>query len=396
MPDQPGSDGLLPFVAGLPLLDHHCHGVIRRDPGRRGFEALLTEAGDAYGPRGVITLFESQAGLAVRRWCPPVLGLAAHVPPGEYLARRAELGPEEVSTRFLRAAGLDGLLVDTGFEPESLLAPPEMGKLAGVEAREIVRLEQVAESIAAAGASANGFAAAFRDLLAARTGEAAGVKSVAAYRVGLELAGQRPTEAEVAAAAGRWLRGHRSGPHRLADPVLHRFLIWCGADLGLPIQFHVGYGDRDVDLHRCNPLLLTGLLREIEPTGTPVMLLHNYPFHREAGYLAQIFPNVYVDVGLATHNLGHRAGALIAETLELTPFAKFLYSSDAFGLPELYYLGAVLFRRGLSDFLRAGLDDGAWTEDDAARLARQVASGNARRAYGLAQAPPATSVTGVT
>ena len=42
---------MLPFVAGLPLVDHHCHGVIRRDVDRRGFEALLTEAGDAYGSR---------------------------------------------------------------------------------------------------------------------------------------------------------------------------------------------------------------------------------------------------------------------------------------------------------------------------------------------------------
>ena len=37
-------DGLLPFVRDLPLVDHHCHGVIRRDVGRRDFEALLTEA----------------------------------------------------------------------------------------------------------------------------------------------------------------------------------------------------------------------------------------------------------------------------------------------------------------------------------------------------------------
>ncbi len=333
-----------------------------------------------------MTLFDSQIGLAVRRWCPPVLGLAAHAAPGAYLDRRAELGAEEVSRRFLRAAGLKGVLVDTGFEPEPLLSPAEMGKLAGVEAHEIVRLEQVAASVAAGGVSAGGFAGAFRDTLATRVRGAAGVKSVAAYRVGLDLPGERPTETEVAVAAAQWLGAQgngRNGPRRLADQVLHRFLIWCGVDLGRPVQFHVGYGDRDVDLHRCNPLLLTGLLRAIEPTGTPVMLLHNYPYHREAGYLAQVFPNVYVDVGLATHNLGHRAAALIAETLELAPFGKFLYSSDAFGLPELYYLGAVLFRRGLSDLLRAGLDDGAWTEDDAVRIARQAAGGNARHAYHL-------------
>ena len=149
----------------------------------------------------------------------------------------------------------------------------------------------------------------------------------------------------------------------------------------------MGYGDRDIDLHRCNPLLLTALLRAIEPAGVPVMLLHNYPYHREAGYLAQVFPHVYMDAGLATHNLGHRATALIAECLELVPFGKFLYSSDGFGLPELHYLGAVLFRRGLSSFLRAGLGDGAWTEADAARIARLTGYENARRVYSRQRAP---------
>ena len=165
--------------------------------------------------------------------------------------------------------------------------------------------------------------------------------------------------------------------------MLHRFFIWCGADLGLPIQFHVGYGDRDVDLHRCNPLLLTGLLRALEPTGAPVMLLHNYPFHREAGYLAQVFPLVYADLGLATHNTGARATALLGEALELVPLRKFLFSSDAFGLPELYYLGTLLFRRALSSFLAARLADGDMSLADAERVTRLIGAENAVKAYRL-------------
>jgi predicted TIM-barrel fold metal-dependent hydrolase len=150
------------------------------------------------------------------------------------------------------------------------------------------------------------------------------------------------------------------------------------------VQFHVGYGDRDLDLHRCDPLLLTPLLRALEPTGAPIMLLHNYPFHRHAGYLAQVFPLVYADLGLATHNVGRRSAAVLAEALELVPFGKFLYSSDAFGLPELYYLGALHFRQGLSAFLSAGLTDGDWTEADAERITRLICTENAQRAYRVA------------
>jgi hypothetical protein len=398
---------ILPYVAEQLLVDHHCHGVLTRDADEATCESLLTE-GSSW-PGG--SVFDSHAGFAFRRLCPPVLDLPPHTELAEYLTRRAELGATEVSRRFLSAAGVSALCVDTGFTPEPLTSPAEIGALA----HEIVRLERVAEDVAAAGIGAAGFAAAVRSALAARTGAArtgadrtgadrtgadrtgagpggtgwaVGVKSIAAYRTGLDLSPARPTDAEVTVAAGRWLaagagRADGSGAPRLAEPTLQRFLIWCGVELGLPVQFHVGYGDSDADLHRSNPLLLTPLLRAIQPTGVPVMLLHNYPYHREAGYLAQVFPHLYVDAGLATHNLGARAPALLAEALELAPYGKFLYSSDAFGLPELHYLGAALFRQGLSEFLRAGLDDDLYTERTAVRLARMLCADNAKRVYQL-------------
>jgi len=375
---------LLPCVAEQSLVDHHCHGVLSRDADQATLESMLTE-GDSW-PGG--SVFDSQAGLMFLRLCPPVLGLPPHTELADYVARRAELGAAEVSKRFLALTGTSVMCVDTGYVPEPITSPAELGDLAGATAHEIVRLERVAEDVAAAGVGADAFAGGVRSALATRTATAVGVKSIAAYRTGLALLGERPSDAEVTAAAGRWLAagagraGEASRP-RLADETLQRFLVWCGVDLRLPVQFHVGYGDSDVDLDRCNPLLLTPLLRAIQPTGVPVMLLHNYPYHREAGYLAQVFPHVYVDAGLATHNLGARAPALLAEALELTPFGKFLYSSDAFGLPELYYLGSALFRSALSAFLRSGLEEDLFTERAVVRVARMLSADNAKRAYRL-------------
>jgi predicted TIM-barrel fold metal-dependent hydrolase len=381
---------LLPFLLSARLTDHHCHGVLRAGG---DLESLLTE-GDG-GPAAGGTAFDSLAGLAFLRWCPPVLDLAPHAPRTEYAERRLSLGAAEVSRRFLSAAGLAALYVDTGYTPADLASPAETAAFAGASAFEIVRLEQVAESVARAGVAPARFPDAYRAALAARVTAAdagvpvAGVKSIAAYRVGLGLRGERPGDAEVAAAADRWLAGYSGGPPpRLADEALHRFFVWCGADLGLPVQFHAGYGDRDVDLHKCNPLLLTDLLRALEPTGVPVMLLHNYPYHREAGYLAQVFPHVYADLGLATHNVGSRAPAVLAEALEMVPLRKFLFSSDAFGLPELYFLGALLFRQGLSRFLLQRLDDGDITYDDAERVTRLITTDNAARAYGFGDSAP--------
>src|SRR5580698_6877474 len=236
---------LLACVAEQALVDHHCHGVLVRDADEATLESMLNEGAAqtiTTGPGS--SMFDSNAGFAFRRLCPPVLGLPPHAELPDYVLRRAELGATEVNKRFLVAAGMSALCVDTGFTPEPITSPAELGGLAGATAHEIVRLERVAEDVVAVG-----------------------VKSIAAYRTGLDLDPERPSDAEVTAAAGRWLAA-QTGPPRIADRTMQRFLIWCGVDLGLPVQFHVGYGDSDVDLHRCNPLLLTPLLRAIQPTGT--------------------------------------------------------------------------------------------------------------------------------
>ena len=61
-----------------------------------------------------------------------------------------------------------------------------------------------------------------------------------------------------------------------------------------------------------------------------------------------MFGHVYMDVGLAINHTGAASDRIIAESLELAPFRKVLFSSDAWGLPELHLLGSWLFRRGLA------------------------------------------------
>ena len=235
MSSEPVQPSVLPFVAAQPLVDHHCHGILRAAGDLAG---LLNEAdGDAMADG---LPFDSLAGLAFRRWCPPLLGLPSHAGTEAYAERRAALGADEVSRRFLGACGLAALCVDTGYAPAGLTSPAETAGLAGAAAYEIVRLEQVAESLARDGTSAAQFPDAYRKALADRVAAPSfgtavvGVKSIAAYRVGLELDGRRPADGEVVTAVTRWLgRGGGGGPaergrrgaaaacRRGAAPVLH-------------------------------------------------------------------------------------------------------------------------------------------------------------------------------
>lgn len=377
------------------LVDHHCHPLVLGDLDRVAFESLLNEAATP-SPLGT-TFFDSMLGLAIRRWCAPVLDLEPHVPAVAYLERRRELG-DEASRRLLAAAGIATFLVDTGVRDERLCTREELAGLAqhaglaeqaglvgqpglsGARTYEVVRLETLAEDLLAGGTAAADLPARVTAGLAGSGAIAA--KSVAAYRVGLDLPDRPPSDGELSRALNG-LRPNAGKVWRIAHPVINGWLAWTAIESGLPLQIHTGYGDADLDLHRADPLLLTPFCRATERYGVPIMLLHSYPYQRRAGYLAQVFGQVFCDVGLAVHNVGAFAPRVIAELLEVAPFGKVLFSTDAYGLAELYHLGSLLFRRGLGQVLDELVSADELSRADADRITTMISSGNARRAYGL-------------
>jgi hypothetical protein len=364
----------------LPLVDHHAHSVVNDIPDRVGLERFLTESGEPAPPG--CSYFDSFLGAAVLRICAPALDLAGSATADEYVARRRELGGQEANRRLLRRAGLAELLVDHGFRGDELLGLSDLAGVAGTRVRPIVRLEHLAEAVAEEGVGPARFAERLGErLTAALSGRdaAVGCKSILAYRYGLDVDPDEPGPGDVRAAAAEWLKAAgRSGAFRISHPVLLRHLVWAGLRAGVPLQFHTGYGDADLELHRANPALLTRLIRRAAPLDTPIVLLHCYPYHREAAYLAGVYPNVYFDVGLALNVVGHRAPQVLAEALESVPFHKMLYSSDAFGLAELHLVAADTFRGALAAVL-APLE----VREEIRRAAAMIGAGNARRIYRL-------------
>jgi uncharacterized protein len=368
-------------IAGLPLVDHHVHGVVKGPLDRAGFEQLITESDRPVPPW--MSTFDSQLGMAIRRYCAPLLGLAPQVSAGDYLAARAAMDESDLNRLFLGKAGVSDYLVDTGYLGEAVTGVDELAMLSGSRTHEVVRLESELEYVATQQSDVTAVPDALVRRLEERTAGAVGLKSIVAYRHGFDFDPAEPSSAEVLTALDRWYASPEPG--RVTDPVLLRWLLWTGARLGLPLQLHVGFGDPDLNLRTADPLLLTEWLRLVEPLGTQVVLLHCYPFHREAGYLAHAFPHVSFDLGLTTMYVGARAAAVVAEGLELAPFAKLLYSSDAFGPAELHFLGATLWRRAVTSVLGGFVQQGDWSVDDAVRVATLWGRENAVRLYKLGQ-----------
>lgn len=370
----------------LPLIDHHVHGTLMPELSRGEFESFLTESADPIPTW--MTQFDSQVGFAVRKYCAPLFGLPEHADADRYWEARARLRPDEVSRLLLRSSGISESIVDTGviqtgLAGRSLTTMDEFAELAGQRVHEVVRLETVLEGLAAAGIGPDALEDALDTALEAAATTAVGFKSIIAYRHGFDFDPTPPSREEFRAAAADWLASTPSGPFRVSDPVLLRALLWKGATSGLPLQLHAGYGDADLNLDRCNPLLLMPWLRLLPAGASDVMLLHCYPYHREAGYLAQVFPRVYFDVGLAINYSGAMSDRIVAESLELAPFSKILFSTDAWGLPELHHIGAALWRRAMTRVLSPLVNDGDWSLDDARRVAGMTGRDNAIRVYRL-------------
>ena len=368
-------------IAKVELFDHHTHGVWIETPTEEMFTFQMTESDRQ--PESLEQGMDAQLGFAVRAWCAPLLDLPAHVDARTYFDRRSELGGEEVNRRFLSSARISDFGIDTGYRGDEIFTEKGMAEISGRTSYKITRLETVAEIVLSEGTTAEGFISDYRAKLRTEAQGAIGLKSIIAYRYGLDFDPARPSEQEVLKAAMALLTEfEKSGSVRVADPVLLRHFLYEGMDLNLPIQFHVGYGDPDLQLHRCDPLLMTEFIKIAEERNIPLLLLHCYPFHRNAGYLAQMFRNVYMDVGLAINYTGAQSSQIIAESFELAPFNKILFSSDAWGLSDLTYLGAKLFRVEVERLFSRWISDGHWSEDDAIRVVNMVAYENARRVYG--------------
>lgn len=333
-------------LTGYVLLDSHCHPIWREDP--EDYSSAFSEAHDSGG--------HARHGLFYRRSLREMAELLG-CSPERMLAERQRLSRDELFARCVQ--GIDELLLDDGLTPDRCL--PLDWHARHVRVRRLLRIEQVAERLYTGGSYAD-FLERFVSELQA---DVAGYKSVAAYRTGLDV----DPGADGAEAYREW-KGER-----LSLKPLNDHLVGLTLEQGKTVQFHTGFGDPDLDLRTANPLCLRPLIERYP--GTKIVLLHaGYPFVREAGFLASVYPNVYLDFGLAVPFLsvaGMRR--TVSQLLELGPLSKLTWSSDASRIPDLYYLGARWGKRILGEVLDECIANGDLTASEAEDAARSILTG---------------------
>lgn len=211
-----------------------------------------------------------------------------------------------------------------------------------------------------------------------------GLKSIIAYRTGLEVSplSRNPDQGLQAHEAIRRGIGGQA-MKQLRDHLLCRSLELC-MEYDIPMQIHAGMGDFEVNLVLCRPALLMDLLRFPTFRACKVLLVHTgYPYHAEAGYMANVLPRVYCDISEGTPFAGRAARRILSEILEMAPLSKVVYGSDAFSAPEINFVGARLGKQAVGQALQDLVDDGMLASDEAQQAAGLILSGNARRLYNL-------------
>jgi hypothetical protein len=329
---------LLEVLNAVPLVDHHAHGILRAQPSLDEFRGLFSESPDPRQWPHVAT------GLTYRRAIRELAEfLGCDATEAAVYELRIASDPAEYASALLKATGTEILLVDDGYPPAGEgTSWDELGELGGCEARPVMRIERVFEN--------SGDVDAVRaEAAAARTNGFVALKTIAAYRGGLD---------------------------RVGDFVVAALEANEETGAPLPVQVHCGFGDSDLHLARSDPSHLKPLIERFRET--PFVLLHCYPFVREAGWLAHVYGNVWFDLSLTIPHVARPAEA-VREALELAPVSKLLYASDAARTPELYYLAAKWWREALAEVLVEALP--ASEAEDAGRL---VLRENALRLYGLA------------
>jgi Amidohydrolase len=194
----------------------------------------------------------------------------------------------------------------------------------------------------------------FRDLIFAceKDPEVVGFKSIAAYRTGLAVS-TSDTQANIEKSLCDAIKSCReSGGRslRLQHKPFNDYIIRTALDLAkkpgesiirkynfhfasptscvFVVQFHTGLGDADLLLATATPTLLQPLIRAY-PRVTFVLLHSSWPFSQEAGYLAAMYKNVFLDFGEVFPQVSAQGQRdLIHALLELCPTNKIMWSCE--------------------------------------------------------------------
>ncbi len=403
MENKANKSSLYEAIVEIVAIDNHCHLPLHQKPPTtaQGLARHFTEAADPIvlaeqtphslffrrAVRDLAALLGINAGAAAGKLTPSELVQTV-------LEGRAKYSNAEWLQFTVKKANVAILLADTGYPRSGAWSVEEANQVLTeleptVKVKEILRLERVLEDLILTSANFENCEEAFRQTLReARSKGVVGFKSIIAYRTGLRVPATVSSSEAARAFARLKAESEAKGDYvRIADKTFLDYMLFVALEEAakeeLPVQFHAGFGDTDVSLEEANPVLLKPFLENPRLRSAPVVFLHCYPYLKEASYLASVYPHVYFDTSLTSPLVAFGGGRAWEDALGLAPSTKVLFGSDAWGIPDIIYLGSLHARLALSKLLDEWHKDGWLEPGEALEIANNIFHDNAQRLYGL-------------
>nr|KJB15107.1 hypothetical protein B456_002G160800 [Gossypium raimondii] len=319
---------------------------------------------------------------------------------------RRSSGLQAISSKCFKAAGISAILIDDGLKLDKKHDIRWHKNFVPFVGR-ILRIELLAEEILDGEMpdGSNWTLGAFTETFLKIANESVGLKSIAAYRSGLEI---NPYVTKEDAEIGLSEVLQSGKPVCITNKSFIDYIFTRSLEVALqfdlPMQIHTVFGDKDLDLRLSNPLHLRTLLEDKRFSGCRIVLLHaSYPFSQEASYLASVYAQVkillpfamlcsypcsclffqvYLDFGLAIPKLSVRGMiSSVKELLELAPLKKVMFSTDAYATPETYYIGAKRAREVVFSVLRDACIEHDLSISEAIEASNDIFAQNAIQLY---------------
>lgn len=288
---------------------------------------------------------------------------------------------ESYTKELFDDVGLKGAILDFGYPQPTVNREVFMDKT-NLHIDEIVRIEkemiEAMEESLDFGSFITNLRKRFQQALQKK--HVVGLKTIIAYRSGLDIGEMNEQDAQQDYSL--FVSNNRAVVKSLRDYCFHMAMEEC-TKANKFFHIHTGIGDGEVVLPKASPSFLLDLFRTEQYKDTKVHLVHGgYPWMEEAAFIVSILPNVYMDISLQVPFTGHGVKRVIQQVLEMAPFDKVMYGSDAFTVPEMYWMGVDLFKSELTEVLNEFVGKDFMTVEKAQEIGEMLLYKNYETVYG--------------
>ncbi|KAL9034735.1 MAG: hypothetical protein Q9180_005244 [Flavoplaca navasiana] len=386
-------------IQNTPIIDHHAHNLLLpTEQECRPLLSITTEAGGDALPDASSTLAHMRAVKQLAR----VLECEATWEAVQQHLHKKRIEDDELWAKFC-FQGIETVLIDDGLDKNTVHPYHWHNRLIHSPCKRIVRIEMVAERLLmdavkdfhdqhkALDVVQDVVWQRFRAeiLSAINDREVVGFKSVICYRTGLAIPIVAPDEAIHACMELLCSTECTERSRRLQDTNLSPFFVNLTAILltqegsRKPFQFHTGLGDSDIRLPYSSPSHMQPFIERF-PSVSIVLLHASYPFTREAGYLASVYRNVYLDIGEVFPMVSQDGQeSVVRQALELCPSEKLTWSTDGHWFPETYLLATMQIREGLEKMMCEYVKSQNLTVAQATKVVQDILFNTSNRIYSL-------------